>query len=82
MLPWSKKAKKQQDKLENPAAARTWITGYDTPHWDPVVDYNGKMLSAQVKALNKAGLVGGFIPWNAASDLGKYTEYKSVWGKK
>ena len=82
MLSWSKKAKKQQDKLENPAAARTWITGYDTPHWDPVVDYNGKMLSAQVKALNKAGLVGGFIPWNAASDLGKYTEYKSVWGKK
>lgn len=82
MLSWSKKAKKQQDKLKNPAAARTWITGYDTPHWDPVVDYNGKMLSAQVKALNKAGLEGGFIPWNAASDLGKYTEYKSVWGKK
>lgn len=82
MLSWSKRAKKQQDKLENPAAARTWITGYDTPHWDPVVDYNGKKLIAQVKAMNKAGLDGGFIPWNAASDLGKYTEYKSVWVKK
>ena len=82
MLSWSKRAKKQQDKLESPAVARTWITGYDTPHWDPVVDYDGKKLKAQVKALNKAGLDGGFIPWNAASDLGKYTEYKSVWGKK
>ena len=79
MLAWSKKAKKQQDKIENPAAARTWITGYNTPHWNPVVDYDGKKLKDQVKALNKAGLTGGFIPWNAASDLGKYRQYKDVW---
>lgn len=79
MLAWSKKAKKQQDKIENPAAARTWITGYNTPHWNPTVDYDAKKLKDQVKALNKAGLTGGFIPWNAASDIGKYRQYKAVW---
>lgn len=79
MLTWSKRAKKQQDKIETPAVARTWITGYNTPHWNPVVDYDAKKLNDQVKALNKAGLSGGFIPWNAASDIGKYREYKTVW---
>ena len=79
MLAWSKKAKKQQDKLAAPAAARTWITGYNTPHWNPTVDYDEKKLKAQVKALEKAGLTGGFIPWNAASDIGKYRQYKAVW---
>ena len=79
MLAWSKKAKKQQDKLETPAAARTWITGYNTPHWNPTVDYNAKKLKDQVKALEKAGLSGGFIPWNASSDLSKYRQYKSIW---
>ena len=81
LLAWSKKAKKQQDILESPAAARTWITGYNTPHWNPTVDYDEKKLKDQVKALNKAGLTGGFIPWNAASDIGKYKEYKAVWNK-
>lgn len=79
LLTWSKRAKKQQAKIEAPAAARTWITGYNTPHWNPTVDYDAKKLQDQVKALNKAGLTGGFIPWNAASDLGKYRQYKDVW---
>ncbi|MBR2675047.1 MAG: hypothetical protein IKE52_06335 [Mogibacterium sp.] len=82
MLSWAKRAKKQQDKTETPAAARTWITGYNTPHWNPTVDYDAKKLKAQVRALNKAGLSGGFIPWNAASDLAKYRQYKDVWNLK
>ena len=82
MLAWSKRAKKQHDKLEAPAAARTWITGYNTPHWNPTVDYGAKELKAQVKALEKAGLTGGFIPWNAASSIGKYRQYKAVWKKQ
>ena len=79
VLSWGKRAKAQQDKLEYPAVARTWITGYDTPNWAPEVDYDNKMLKDQVKALNKAGLDGGFIPWNAASSLEKYKEYSGVW---
>ena len=79
MLSWSKKAVKQQAKLEHPAAARTWITGYDTPHWNPTVEYDSPMLKAQVNAMKKAGLTGGFIPWNASSDIGNYRKYKGVW---
>ena len=79
MLSWSKRAKKQQDKIDSPAAARTWITGYDTPHWNPTVIYGKGKLKAQTRALEKAGLDGGFIPWNAASDIEKYRQYKEVW---
>ena len=76
---WAKRAKKMQDYVENPAAARTWITGYDTPYWAPTVDYGPKKLKQQVNALKKAGLTGGFIPWNSGSSLAKYRQYKDVW---
>ena len=81
MKAWAKKAKKRQDYLENPAAARTWITGYNTPYWDPTVNYGEKELKAQIKALDDAGLEGGFIPWNVNNDLGKYKQYKKIWNK-
>ena len=79
MKNWAKKAKKRQDYLENPAAARTWITGYDTPYWAPSVNYGKKELKAQIKGLTDAGLTGGFIPWNVNNDLGKYKQYKAIW---
>ena len=78
---WAKKAKKQQDCLENPAAARTWITGYDTPYWAPTENYGEKEMKAQIQALIDAGLEGGFIPWNSTNDLGKYKQYKDIWNK-
>ena len=76
---WAKRAKKEQDYLENPAAARTWITGYNTPYWDPTENYGEKELKAQIKGLKDAGLKGGFIPWNVTNDLGKYKQYKAIW---
>ena len=78
---WAKRAEKQQKRLENPAVARTWITGYDTPYWAPTEDYDYKKLKQQVNALEKCGLKGGFIPWNALSDTGKYNEYKKIWNE-
>ena len=78
---WAKKAKKRQDYLEHPAAARTWITGYNTPYWAPSVNYGEKEMKAQIKGLKDAGLEGGFIPWNVTNDLGKYKEYKAIWNK-
>ena len=44
-------------EIETPAVARTWITAYDTPYWDPYVTYDGKMLSEQIQGLYDAGLV-------------------------
>ena len=78
---WAKRAAKQQKRLETPAAARTWITGYNTPHWAPNVDYNEERMKEQIKALEDSGLDGGFIPWNVLSDLGKYREYKGIWAE-
>ena len=78
---WAKRAKKRQDYLEHPAAARTWITGYDTPYWAPEVNYGKKELRAQVRALEDAGLTGGFIPWNSQNNLAKYKQYKKVWNE-
>ena len=79
---WAKKARNYQRKLQNPAVARTWITGYNTPYWGPTEHYGADALNKQAKALEDAGLHGGFIPWNSASDLDKYYEYKSVWNEK
>ena len=76
---WARRAETQQGRLQDPAVARTWITGYNTPHWAPSVDYNEGKLKAQIKALEKCGLDGGFIPWNALSDIGKYKQYKGIW---
>lgn len=76
---WAKRAAKQQKRLQHPAAARTWITGYNTPHWAPTVDYNEERLQQQIDALEDAGLDGGFIPWNVFSDIGKYRQYKGIW---
>jgi len=82
MLSWGRQADKQQKSIQNPAVARTWITGYDTPYWNPYVIYGPSKMKAQINALNKAGLKGGFIPWNVLSDIGKYREYQSVWNKQ
>ena len=79
---WGKRAEKQQEILEEPAAARTWITGYDTPHWSPSFVYGTAELKAQIAGLEDAGLDGGFIPWNAVSSLDKYTQYKDVWNEE
>ena len=78
---WAKRAQKQQERLQDPAVARTWITGYNTPHWAPTVNYDEGKLKAQIKALEKCGLDGGFIPWNAMSDIGKYRQYKGIWAE-
>ena len=76
---WAKRAAKQQKRLQDPAAARTWITGYNTPHWAPTVNYNEEKLKDQIRALEDEGLDGGFIPWNVLSDIGKYNQYKGIW---
>lgn len=81
VLRWAKRAAKQQKRLQNPAAARTWITGYNTPYWAPSVTYDSEKMEDQIRALEEAGLNGGFIPWNALSDINKYKQYKSIWNE-
>ena len=82
---WAKTAKKEQDMVENPAIARTWITAYNTPYTNPVVSYDGKHVSDQIKALFDNGLTGGYMTWNAYSyknNLPKYKMQKDAYTKE
>ncbi|MBQ0079879.1 MAG: hypothetical protein KBS66_08330 [Eubacterium sp.] len=78
---WAKKSASMQKHIPTPACPRTWITGYNTPHWNPTVTYDYDKLRVQVKALKDADLDGGFIPWNSNCDYSKYKQYKKIWKK-
>jgi len=78
MLNWGKTAALRQTEIKTPASARTWITAYDTPYWNPTVKYDGVMLERQIEGLYDAGLKGGFMTWNSGSNLTKYKSQKSA----
>lgn len=78
---WAVGAAKRQTEIPTPAIARTWITAYDTPYWNPTVTYGASKISDQVQALYDAGLNGGFITWNSSSNLNKYNQIKSAFAK-
>ena len=79
MKVWAAGAARGQKQIPTPAAARTWITGYNTPFWNPTVNYDTQKLEEQIDVLDEAGLDGGFIPWNSASPIDKYREYQEIW---
>ena len=78
---WALGAAKRQTEIPTPAIARTWITAYDTPYWNPTVVYGAAKISDQAQALVDAGLNGGFITWNSASNLYKYNQIKDAFSK-
>ena len=78
---WAQGAAARQTEIPTPAVARTWITAYDTPYWNPTVVYNATKISDQAQALVDAGLDGGFITWNSASNLYKYNQIKDAFSK-
>lgn len=78
---WAKGAAKRQTEIPTPAIARTWITAYDTPYWNPTVTYDATKISDQARALVDAGLTGGFITWNSSSNINKYNQIKSAFAK-
>ena len=78
---WAKGAAARQTEIPTPAIARTWITAYDTPYWNPTVVYDAQKISDQAQALVDAGLTGGFITWHSGSSLTKYQQIKSAFAK-
>ena len=78
---WAKVAAKRQTEIPTPAVARTWVTAYDTPYWNPTVVYGASKISDQAQALVDAGLDGGFITWNSISSLNKYNQIKAAFSK-
>lgn len=69
---------KQQSTIPTPAIARTWIEVYDITWKSPVTIYDADKVSLQIKGLYESGLTGGYITWNAASSLSKYTAVSSA----
>ena len=82
MKNWGKTAASRQKEISTPAIARTWITAYNTPYWNPTVAYNGEKLTDQIKALYEVGLDGGYMTWNSGSNLDKYKKQMSAFNKE
>ena len=82
MKTWGKTAAERQDEIPTPAVARTWITAYNTPYWNPTVIYNGEKLTEQINGLYEVGLKGGYMTWNSRSSLEKYQNQKSAFTKE
>lgn len=82
MLNWAKGAADRQKEIPTPAIARTWITAYDTPFWNPTVVYGSQKIADQIQALYDAGLNGGFLTWNSASNIYKYKQQSSAFSKE
>ena len=82
MSTWGKTAALRQKETPTPAIARTWITAYNTPYWNPTTTYNGEALTSQIKALYDQGLDGGYMTWNSGSNLSKYKNQKSAFTKE
>lgn len=75
---WAAGAAKLQKYTPTPAAARTWITAWDTPWWDPYVHYGRDALISQASALYDAGLNGGFLTWGGC-EIWRYYEFADAW---
>ena len=78
MYNWAKLSAARQKEIPTPAVARTWITAYDTPHWNPTVTYDASKIKDQIKGLEDAGLNGGVLTWNVRSSIYKYNQIKSA----
>lgn len=78
MKNWGATAKARQAETPSPAKARTWITAYNTPYWNPTVVYDGEKLKDQIVACYEQGLDGGYMTWNSGSSLSKYKSQKSA----
>lgn len=76
MATWAKTAQARQKETPTPAIARTWVTAYNTPYWNPTVTYNADSVSKQIEALYDNGLKGGYMTWNAYSYSNKLNKYK------
>ena len=77
MLAWAKSAVARQKEIKTPAVARTWIQAYNAIH-EPYNTYGPEQITSQINALKDAGLTGGYLTWNAASNVSKYEKLSSA----
>ena len=69
---WGKNAVYRQEETATPAVVRTWIQAYNAIR-EPYNAYGPNEVAAQIRGLRDAGCTGGYMTWNAAASLDKYT---------
>ena len=74
----------KQQETPTPAIVRTWIQTYDVPNYKHPGKfvYGSNQVSAQIQALFDNGLTGGYMTWNASSDLEKYKSQIEAYKKE
>ena len=69
---WGEHVMLRQSETATPAAVRTWIQAYNATR-APYTSYGPDEVAAQISALRDSGCGGGYMTWNAASSIDKYT---------
>ena len=70
---WGRSAMARQAETATPAVVRTWIQAYNAIR-KPYNTYGPEELTAQINGLRDAGCSGGYMTWNGASSIDKYTK--------
>ena len=73
---WGARAYARQQECPTPAIVRTWIQAYDVMRYVDRngIKYNADNVEREIRGLYDAKLIGGYIPWNAASNIEKYKQ--------
>jgi len=74
---WGKNVAVRQEETATPAVVRTWIQAYNAIK-EPYNTYGPKEVAAQIRALRETGCTGGYMTWNSASSIDKYTSLISA----
>jgi len=72
LLDWGERAMLRQGETASPAQVRTWVQSYDAMR-APFNTYGPDEVAAEILGLRDAGCTGGYLTWNGASPIGKYT---------
>lgn len=69
---WGQNVRNRQAETATPAVVRTWIQAYNAIR-EPYNTYGPNEVSAQIRGLRDSGCTGGYMTWNSASSIDKYT---------
>lgn len=76
MYSWGRATYHAQEKTYDPAKCRTWIMAQSSDPYD--VEYTPDFIEDQIQGLKDADVFDGYLTWNAASSISRYTSYIDV----
>ena len=76
MYLWGKATFHAQENTYDPGKCRTWIQAQNSDAYDVI--YDASFIKAQIDGLESAGVMDGYMTWNAASNFSKYWQYSDV----